>query len=83
MTKQVPPRLQRVAAIAIPEPPTPGSVVRLERQAAFITQIQIAEQVGVSRETIRLWEKSELTRGQAERYRRALAVLTGLADDHR
>ena len=72
---QTPGRLDRVLALAAKPPTISGRVLRLERQAAFVTVTALARQIGISRQRLNTWERGERSPEQAARYRAALAEL--------
>ncbi len=82
---QSPGRLDRVLAVAVKlaQPPkVSGKVLRLERQAAFVTVTALARDANLpSRQRLQAWERREVTPEQAARYLAALAVLTAKGRD--
>lgn len=50
-----------VAPLALPQGDTLGERIRIARQHAGVTQLSLAMAIGVTRETVHVWERCEVT----------------------
>jgi transcriptional regulator with XRE-family HTH domain len=59
---------------------TAGSELKQAREDAGLTQEQVADELGVSRVTVTLWEgKAEVKKPKADRFLKAVAALSKAA----